>query len=92
MKDKDNREKLKVFRSNLTRCRIGRDLSAREMSYLMGRSPGYINSVENGYTIPKLDSVLDMCEVLQVDPVEFFAGTGKGGDSERETGGEILLP
>ncbi|MBQ6602160.1 MAG: helix-turn-helix transcriptional regulator [Eubacterium sp.] len=70
-KSKDNCE-MKNFRIHLARIRLVKGLSAREVSLRMGKSEGYINSIENGYFTPPMDFVFQICGILEITPPELF--------------------
>ncbi len=52
------------------RSQIG--VSARDMSLSLGQNAGYINSIENGNSMPSMKMFLYICEYLNVTPSEFF--------------------
>ncbi len=62
----------KEFAMRLSKLRINRDVSARDMSLSLGQNPGYINNIELGKTLPSLQSFLLICDYLKVTPSEFF--------------------
>lgn len=61
-----------LFYERLTKLRIEKEISAREMSISLGQSHGYINSIENKKTFPSLQVFFYICEYLGVTPSEFF--------------------
>lgn len=63
---------LKDFGVNLARARIKADLSAYELSLRIDKDPSYIHKVENGKINISLKSILQICEVLQIQPAELF--------------------
>lgn len=58
--------------NRIYQLRINKDLSARELSILLGMSPGYINKIENRKTIPSLQSLFLICMFFDITPKEFF--------------------
>ena len=62
----------KDFGLRLSRIRSDKDVSARNMSFSLGMSPGYISSIENGRSFPRMGTFFNICESLDVTPVEFF--------------------
>ncbi len=42
------------------------------MSLSIGQNPGYINSIENGKSVPSLSGIFYICEYLGLTPAEFF--------------------
>ena len=49
-----------------------KNITARDMSLTIGQNSGYINSIENGKTLPSVTGLLAICEFLGVTPKEFF--------------------
>ena len=47
-------------------------LSARDMSLSLGQNPGYINSIENNKTFPSMSNFFEICDYLNITPMEFF--------------------
>ena len=60
------------FIKRLTQLRMNKGVSAREMSLSVGMNENYINRLENGASLPKMETVLFMCDYLGVTPQEFF--------------------
>lgn len=58
--------------NRIYQLRINKDLSARELSLLLGMSPGYINKIENRKTMPSLQSLFLICMFFDITPKEFF--------------------
>ena len=63
---------LKDFGVNLARARMKADLSAYELSLRIDKDPSYIHKVEKGKINISLKSILQICEVLQIQPAELF--------------------
>ena len=63
---------LKDFGVNLACARMKADLSAYELSLRIDKDPSYIHKVENGKINISLKSILQICEVLQIQPAELF--------------------
>ena len=63
---------LKDFGVNLARARMKAGLSAYELSLRIDKDPSYIHKVENGKINISLKSILQICEVLQIQPAELF--------------------
>lgn len=61
-----------LFYERLTKLRIAKGVSAREMSLAIGQSEGYINGLENRNGLPSMRSFFYICEYLGVTPAEFF--------------------
>lgn len=56
----------------IAKLRTQEDISARELSITLGQSEGYINTIENGKSLPSLSMLLNICEYFQITPQEFF--------------------
>ncbi len=52
--------------------RTDHDISARELSLQLGQSTGYINTIENGKSLPSMKMFLYICEYFHITPKEFF--------------------
>lgn len=60
------------FYKRLYQLRNQRGVSARDMSLSLGQNAGYINSIENGNSMPSMKMFFYICEYLNVTPCEFF--------------------
>ena len=60
------------FSDRLTKLRMERGISAREMSMSLGQSESYINKIENRRTMPSLRGFFSICEYLEIEPGDFF--------------------
>ena len=60
------------FSHRLSELRVKRGVSARDMSLYIGQNPGYINSIENGNSMPSMSVFLSICDYLEITPKEFF--------------------
>ena len=60
------------FAKRLTKLRMNKGVSARDMSLSIGQSPGYINNIENGVNFPSMAVFFYICDFLGVAPKEFF--------------------
>lgn len=60
------------FGINLAKIRAKSNLSAYELSLRIGKDSSYINKVENGKINISLKTILSICEVLEIEPVELF--------------------
>jgi len=56
----------------LSRLRMQKGVSARDMSLSLGQANNYINSIENRKTRPSMQAFLYICEYLGVTPQAFF--------------------
>lgn len=60
------------FSKRLSRLRIEKNISAREMSLAIGQNPGYINAIENGKAFPTMTTFFFICDFLGITPKDFF--------------------
>lgn len=60
------------FGVDLARIRIKSNLSAYELSLRIGKDASYIHKVESGKINVSLKSILKICEVLNIEPIELF--------------------
>lgn len=60
------------FKLRLSRLRTAKGVSARDMSLSIGQNPGYINNIESGKAMPRMNSFFYICEYLGITPQEFF--------------------
>lgn len=58
--------------SRLYQLRIDRNLSQRELAERAGVTRNTVMLIENGDTLPNLDTVKKLCDVLEVDLSDFF--------------------
>lgn len=60
------------FINRLVELRMSKGVSARDMSFSIGQSAGYINNIENGVNYPSMSVFFYICDFLDVSPKEFF--------------------
>ncbi len=60
------------FHQRLTRLRMEKGVSARDMSLSLGQSAGYINALENNRGYPSMQTFFYICEYFDITPMEFF--------------------
>ena len=60
------------FTTRLSKLRLAKGVSARDMSLSIGQNPGYINNIENGKALPSMSLFFFICEYLGITPQEFF--------------------
>lgn len=71
------------FSRRLSELRERKGVSARDMSLSIGQNPGYINTIENGHSLPSMSVFLGICDYLGVAPSEFFDLESKSPDRLR---------
>ena len=62
----------KEFAMRLSKLRLQKGVSARDMSLSIGQNAGYINNIETGKALPSMHGFFYICEYLNVSPQEFF--------------------
>jgi len=62
----------KWFSERLSKLRIEKGVSARDMSLSLGQSESYINKIENRRTLPSMTGFFYICEYFEITPQEFF--------------------
>ncbi len=60
------------FADRLSKLRLEKGISARDMSLSLGQNPGYINNIENGKALPSMFVFFSICDFLNISPSEFF--------------------
>lgn len=69
----NNEEKYSLmFRNRLTQLRLHKNVSEYRMSYELGNSKSYIQSLSSGKTLPHMKQFFRICDYLGVTPSEFF--------------------
>lgn len=56
----------------VAQLRLGKGVSARDMSLSLGQSESYINKIENHRALPSMMGFLYICEYFGITPGEFF--------------------
>ena len=72
------------FGLRISRLRINKGVSARDMSLSIGQSPNYINAIENGICFPSMTVFFYICDYLGITPSEFFQLDSQSPVKERE--------
>lgn len=60
------------IRTRIAKLRTDKNISARELSIELGQSPGYINAIENGISLPSMRMFLYLCVYFHIEPMDFF--------------------
>ena len=72
------------FSKRLSELRISKGISARELSLSLGQGAGYINNIENRRNFPSMNMFFEICEYLNISPLEYFEYTIKDSDPHKE--------
>lgn len=67
-----NKDYEKFLRDRITKLRIEKNLSERQLSFELGHCEGYINKITSGYTLPSIKEFVYICEYFGLTPKEFF--------------------
>lgn len=60
------------FADRLSKLRLEKGVSTRDMSLSLGQNPGYINNIENGKALPSMSVFFSICDFLNISPSEFL--------------------
>lgn len=60
------------FSNRLSKLRMQKGVSARDMSLSIGQNPGYINNIETGKALPSMTNFFYICSYLDITPMDFF--------------------
>lgn len=60
------------IRDRITKLRIEKNVSERQMSADLNKSSGYIQNISSGKSLPKMHEFLSICEYFNITPAEFF--------------------
>lgn len=56
----------------ITALRLEKGISEYRMSYELGHSRGYINSITSGRSLPSMPEFLCICDYFNITPEDFF--------------------
>ena len=60
------------FYTRLTKLRMAKGVSQREMSLSMGQSEGYMTKIESRVSLPSMTAFFYICEYFGITPRDFF--------------------
>ena len=63
---------LTKFGLKLAKHRIDKDISAHALSRLLGKNKNYISVIESGKVNITIKSLLEICQILEIDPKDLF--------------------
>ena len=61
------------IRERITELRLQKNVSEYKMSYDLGHSKGYVQSITSGRSMPSMSEFLYICEYFEITPEQFFA-------------------
>lgn len=56
----------------ITKLRLDKDISERELSLSLGKAHNYIYSISSGKILPTMKSFLEICDYFDISPSDFF--------------------
>ena len=60
------------IRNRITELRLKKNVSEYKMSYDLGKSKGYIQTISSKKALPSMEAFLDICTYFGITPSEFF--------------------
>ena len=60
------------IRNRITQLRLKKNVSEYKMSYDLGKSKGYIQTISSKKALPSMEAFLDICTYFGITPSEFF--------------------
>ncbi len=70
---KNNNPNTKFIAERITELRLAHNLSEYKLSYDLGYSKGYIQSISSGNTLPSITALFEICDYFNITPAEFFS-------------------
>ncbi|MBR6296679.1 MAG: helix-turn-helix transcriptional regulator [Treponema sp.] len=65
-----------IFINNLRHFRNERNIRQLDLALAIGKSSNYINSIENGKYFPSPETIEQIADCLQIDPMQLFDRNG----------------
>ena len=62
----------KFIGERITKLRMAKNVSERELSLSLGKAHNYIYSISSGKILPTMESFLDVCDYFEITPSDFF--------------------
>lgn len=62
----------KFIGERITKLRMAKNISERELSLSLGKAHNYIYSISSGKILPTMESFLDICDYFEITPSDFF--------------------
>lgn len=63
----------KLIRDRITALRLKKGLSESKLSYELGHSKGYVQSITSGRALPSMSEFLYLCRYFDITPSAFFS-------------------
>ena len=60
-------------RQRITELRLEKDISEYQMSYDLGHSKSYINTIVRGKAMPTVKELISICDYVGITVVQFFS-------------------
>ena len=62
----------KFIGNKITQLRLKKNISEYQLSYDLGQSKSYIQSISSGRAMPSMKMFLNICDYFEITPAEFF--------------------
>ncbi len=59
-------------RNRITELRLKKDISEYQMSLDLGKNKSYIQGISSGRSMPSMKQFFEICDYLEIAPLEFF--------------------
>lgn len=63
----------KFIQNRISELKDYNNYSEYQLSYELGKSKGYIQSITSGRSLPSMQVFLDLCDCFEITPSEFFS-------------------
>ncbi|MCC8160792.1 MAG: helix-turn-helix transcriptional regulator [Oscillospiraceae bacterium] len=63
------------IRNRITELRLKANVSEYQMSFELGQSKSYVQSISSGKAMPSMAGFLNICDYFGITPLEFFDTT-----------------
>lgn len=60
-------------RNRITELRLKKDISEYQMSLDLGKNKSYIQGISSGRSMPSMKQFFEICDYLEITPLEFFS-------------------
>ncbi|WP_394527549.1 helix-turn-helix transcriptional regulator [Lacrimispora sp. JR3] len=64
-------------RNRITELRLKKDISEYQMSLDLGKNKSYIQGISSGRSMPSMKQFFEICDYLEITPIEFFSTENK---------------